>query len=171
MKIPTIYLETTMFNFYFAEKRHQYFGKTVQYCQETKQFFDAVKEGKFDAYTSEYVIKEIKLEEDEEHRFEMLKLIDDYNVIILSNSKKIEYLANLYIEASAIPKTFPEDALHIASAVINDLDFIVSLNFQHIVKDKAKKITNQINIIEGYREVGILEPKEAVNYEDQRLHE
>jgi hypothetical protein len=60
MRIPTIYLETTIFNFYFAEKRRQYFGKTIEYCQETKRFFDAVKAGNFKPYTSVYVIDEMK---------------------------------------------------------------------------------------------------------------
>jgi hypothetical protein len=55
--------------------------------------------------------------------------------------------------------------MHIACTAINSLDFIVSLNFQHIVKDKARQITAQINKTEGYRAVDIFEPKEATNYE------
>jgi hypothetical protein len=65
MSITKIYLETTIFNFYFAERGRQYFGKTVEYCKETKQVFEAIKAGKFKPYTSEYVIAEIERESKE----------------------------------------------------------------------------------------------------------
>jgi hypothetical protein len=110
MSIPKIYLETTIFNFYFAEKGRQYFGKTVEYCQDTKRFFNAIKTGKFEPFTSEYVIEEIKLEKNEEHRQEMLKLIDDWDIIILPEREEIKRLANQYIEAGAIPKNMLDDA-------------------------------------------------------------
>jgi hypothetical protein len=58
-----------------------------------------------------------------------------------------------------------DDALHIAASAIHGLDFIVSLNFEHIVKNKAKQITTRINKIVGYKEVGIFEPKEVIDYE------
>jgi predicted nucleic acid-binding protein len=159
------YIETTLFNFYFAEKGKQYFGKTVQYCRETKKFFEAVRAGKFEPYTSDYVLAEIERESDEEHRLEMLKLIADCNVIILPGNEEIERLARLYIEAGAIPETFPDDALHIAATAIYGLNFIVSLNFQHIVKDKTIQITARINEAEGYTANGIYEPGEVIDDE------
>jgi hypothetical protein len=159
------YIETTLFNFYFAEKGKQYFGKTVKYCRETREFFDAVRGGKFEPYTSDYVLAEIDREKNEGHRLEMLKLIADCNVIILPGNEEIERLAWLYIEAGAIPETFPDDALHIATTAIYELDFIVSLNFQHIVKDKAIQITAWINEAEGYKAVGIYEPGEVIDDE------
>ncbi|MDR2842408.1 MAG: hypothetical protein LBV52_04330, partial [Spirochaetaceae bacterium] len=64
------------------------------------------------------------------------------------------------------PENFPDDALHIATTAIYDLDFIVSLNFQHIVKDKAIKMTSQINKENGYKHIGIFEPMEVINYEE-----
>jgi hypothetical protein len=160
-----VYIETTLFNFYFAEKGKQYYGKTVKYCQDTKRFFEAIKAGKFEPYTSEYVIDEIEEENNEEHRLEMLKLIADYGITILPRDEKVEWLAGQYIDITAIPETFPDDALHIASTVIYGLDFIVSLNFQHIVKDRAIQITAQVNESEGYKNVGIYEPGEVISDE------
>jgi len=163
--VNKVYIETTLFNFYFADKGNQYFGKTVKYCHETKRFFNEILAGRFEPYTSEYVIAEIEREGNEEHRMEMLKLIADCNVTILSGDEEIERLAGLYIMADAIPETFPDDALHIASTTFHSLDFIVSLNFQHIVKDKAIQITAQVNKAEGYKNVGIHEPAEVINDE------
>jgi hypothetical protein len=160
-----VYIETTLFNFYFAENRNQYFGETVKYCQDTKKFFDAVRAGKFEPFTSDYVIAEIERESNEGHRLEMLQLIADCDVTILPENEETERLANLYLDGDAIPKSFPDDALHIASAVIHELDFIVSLNFQHIVKDKARRITARINEAEGYKNVAIYEPVEVIDDE------
>jgi predicted nucleic acid-binding protein len=134
MRIPRIYLETTIFNFYFAKNRRQYFGKTIEYCQEVKRLFEEMKAGKFKAYSSEYVIEEIRLDVNQAHRIEMLQLITDYNVMILSKSRKIERLAHLYLQAGAIPQKYVDDALHIATSAIYDLDFIVSLNFSAYCK-------------------------------------
>jgi len=160
-----VYIETTLFNFYFAEKGNQYYGETVKYCQETKRFFEAVRGGKFEPYTSEYAIAEIEGEHNEKHRLEMLQLVADCNVTILPGDEKAKWLARRYIEAKAIPEKFPNDALHIASAAIYGLDFIVSLNFQHIVRDRAIQITAQINEAEGYKDVGIYEPGEVIGDE------
>ena len=160
-----VYIETTLFNFYFAEKGKQYFGKTVKYCQETKRFFEAVRAGKFEPYTSEYVIEEIRRESNEEHRLEMLKLIGDCNVTILPDDEKTEWLAGQYIEEKANSEKFPDDALHIASTVIHGLDLIVSLNFRHIVKERVIQEIARVNKAEGYKEIGIYEPEEVMDYE------
>ena len=160
MSVYKAYLETTIFNFYFADKGEQYYGPTIQYCQDVKNFFSAIEAGKYEPYTSEYVISEIKREPNEKRRLELLKLVDEYNICILPKSGEIERLAQKYITAGAIPDTFPDDALHIATTTINELDLIVSLNFQHIVKNKAIRITAEINGMEGYKNIGIFEPRE-----------
>jgi hypothetical protein len=41
----------------------------------------------------------------------------------------------------------------------------VSLNFQHIVKDKTAQITARINEAGGYKHVGIYEPAEVLDDE------
>ena len=58
------------------------------------------------------------------------------------------------------------DALHIASASIRSLDFIVSLNFRHIVKRKTILMTEVVNVREGYKKVGIFSPMEVVEHEE-----
>jgi rRNA-processing protein FCF1 len=53
MYIPKFYLETTMFNFYFEGK-----GKEKQLY--TRQLFDAIAAGKYEPFTSAYVIRELE---------------------------------------------------------------------------------------------------------------
>jgi len=48
---------------------------------------------------------------------------------------------------------------------VNDLDFIVSYNFQHIVKMKTIVMTEIVNLRERYRRIGIYSPTEVVDYD------
>lgn len=52
MRIPTIYLETTIFNFPFA-------ADAPQYRADVLRLFAEIKEGMFRPFTSEYVTREI----------------------------------------------------------------------------------------------------------------
>ena len=56
--------------------------------------------------------------------------------------------------------------MHIAIATVKDLDMIISMNFQHIVKRKTKIGTGNINALNGYRAMEIYSPMEVVEYEN-----
>ena len=60
MKIPTIYLETTIFNFPFADD-------APQYKADTLKLFSEIKAGRFLPYTSEYVTRELAITKDVEN--------------------------------------------------------------------------------------------------------
>jgi len=167
METPKVYIETTLFNFYFAQTRGQYYGKTVEYCRDARRFFEAVKAGEFEPYTSEYVIAELEDVRNEKHRLEMLQLIAEYGVTLLPENERerVEWLAGRYIEVAAIPAKHRTDALHIASATVHGLDFIVSQNFEHIIKGKAIRLTAVVNEAEGYEIIGIYEPGEVIGDE------
>jgi hypothetical protein len=102
MRIPTIYLETTIFNFPFTNDAPQY-------------------------------------------RAEVLRL---------------------FIEAGIIPPAYGTDGFHIASATVKGLDFIVSLNFRHIVKRKTIEKVELINFQEGYKRIGIYSPAEVTDHDE-----
>jgi hypothetical protein len=51
-------------------------------------------------------------------------------------------------------------------ATINDLDIIVSYNFQHIVKLKTIMGTESINLREGYKRIGIYSPTEVIENDE-----
>ena len=158
MKIPTIYLETTIFNFPFADD-------APQYKADTLKLFKEIKLGKFKPYTSEYVIEELETATDT-IRDNRLGLIKEYDVEIIPKNKDVERLADVYIREGIIKAKYGTDAIHIASATIKALDFIVSLNFKHIVKRKTKEETGKINVREGYGQIAIYTPMEVVEYEE-----
>jgi len=92
----------------------------------------------------------------------MLGLITKYSIKALSYSDEARDLAEIYVKEGVIPHQFTYDALHIAIATINDLEYVFSLNFKHINKVKTKTMTSVINIREGYRPVTIASPMEVM---------
>ena len=96
----------------------------------------------------------------------MKALITDHGAIVIPASNEIVQLANIYVKADVIPKRFITDALHIATATVAGLDYIVSLNFRHIVKHKTIFETEVINTREGFKRVFIHTPAEVIEHEE-----
>lgn len=57
---------------------------------------------------------------------------------VLSVTAQAEDLAQQLIHKNVIPATEPEDALHIAIATLEQMDYILSFNFSHMVGAEAK---------------------------------
>jgi len=157
---PKIYLETTMFNYYFDEERDAH--------ADTIVLFDEIKAGKYEAYTSAYVIDELEETKDTIKRDNMLALIGEYNITVLNYSDDAQDLANIYINEGVVPANKKLDSIHISVATVNDLQYIFSFNFQHINRVKTKTMTNLINAREGYKPIIITVPAEVVEYGESK---
>jgi len=153
---PKIYLETTLFNFYFDTDREAH--------ADTLKLFEEIAAGKYEAFTSRYVIDELGNAVSPK-REKMLGIILEYDIPILEPNDDAAKLAEIYVAEKVIPHRYRTDGLHIAIASVNDLDIIVSMNFQHIVKRKTIKMTGHINTMNGYRAIEIYSPMEVVDDE------
>ena len=80
----------------------------------------------------------------------------------LSLTVESSLLADAYIKNGAIPKSYPEDAMHIAIAAVNEIDYLLSWNFEHIVKIKTRKIISMVNTSLGYAHIEIITPAEII---------
>ncbi len=58
---------------------------------------------------------------------------------------------------------YQDDALHIAIASVNEMDVLLSWNFQHIVKLKTKREAVGVNMLMGYGSLEIYTPREVVD--------
>jgi hypothetical protein len=155
--IPKLYLETTIFNFYF-------YGKAKKRQQDTLKLFDYIAIGRYKAYSSEYAVKE--LVKDNKEKFEkMYALIKKYDIMVLPISDEIQNLADKYIAQGIISPDYPDDAKHLAATTVNRLDFCVSCNMGHITKQKAMIGTGFVNLREGYSHIGITSPQEVLAYD------
>lgn len=149
-----LYLETTVFNYYFDERKGH---------EDVVKLFEAIRAGKLMGYTSRYVTDEIKRAQ-EPKRTKMLSLIKDYGIIMLEPSSKAEDLASEYIDYGIIPKSHFYDSVHIATASINGIEVIVSYNFHHINREKTRMQTFIVNKARGYYPVDICTAEEVLKY-------
>jgi len=158
MRKPRIYLETTIFNYYFDTERDGY--------ADTVKLFEEIRDGKHEAFTSTYVTDELEETKDHDKRSRMLELIGEYGITVIPGVDEARRLSEAYISAGIIPAAKSYDSLHIAIATIKDLDYIFSFNFQHINRVKTKTMANAINLSKGYKAVTIATPGEVVEHGD-----
>ena len=149
-----LYLETTIFNFVFADDAPEKQAATLK-------LFEKIKSGEYEVYTSSYVLDELN-NAGEVKRNKMLALIEQYDIQLVKNSTEILHLAREYIKEGMIPEKYLDDALHVASASVNNMSAIISWNFKHIVKMKTIRLTDSINTKFGFGKIYILTPMEVI---------
>lgn len=147
----TVYLETSVISVLF--------DKRVPEMQHlTQVFFEHIEE--FDAYVSEVVLAEVAKTRDEKLRDRLLTLCASFSILPIDEESRL--LANEYMKYKAIPEDYPEDALHIAIATVNGIDYLLSWNFEHLVKIKTRKIVSMVNVSLSYPPLEIVTPAEMI---------
>jgi predicted nucleic acid-binding protein len=155
--VPKLFIETTVFNFYFE-------GKQGQKQRDAIRLFDEIAKGKYEAHTSRGVINEL-IKAPGEKSIKMLSLINKYIKKVIESSTEANFLEQKYTAKGIIPEKYQADAFHIAIAAINNLDFVISYNLGHIVKTKTMIGTGLVNLREGYRQIGLSTPTEVLEYD------
>jgi len=121
----------------------------------TEEFWSDIENYK--VYISTLVKEEIEAASSQ-IREEMMELIKDFNLLEINS--ETEELADYYIEKEIFPEKYRSDALHVAVAVVNEIKYILSWNFKHIVKVKTRKMVNLSNEILGFQNIEIIAPPE-----------
>ncbi|MBI5749576.1 MAG: type II toxin-antitoxin system VapC family toxin [Nitrospinae bacterium] len=150
MKKKSLYLDTSVPSAYYDER-----DKAIQ--EETIYFFEK-KLKEYESYISEITVGELRRTKELPRRKQLLALIE--GITILPRTEEAEELADLYVKNKIIPLKYRADALHIATATLNDMDILVSWNFDHIVKYKTRQMVTGINILKGYKSIDIVSPQE-----------
>jgi hypothetical protein len=114
----------------------------------------------FDAYVSEVVLAEIDDTKDVHLRNKLRNKA--LTLKLLSINEEVRTLPDEYVKHKAVPLDYPEDALHIAISTINEIDYFLSWNFEHIVKVKTRKIVNMVNASCNYPDLEIITPAELL---------
>lgn len=147
MKKLKLYVETSVWNFLFAEDAPE---KQL----ETIRFFEEVRSGYYEIFISGLVIAEIE-RANEPVRSRLLSKIDEIEPEVLAITADVEELTLKYAEAGFLSQRAHDDLTHVAVATINRMDFLVSWNLRHIVKVRTIAGINDVNLSEGYRELKI----------------
>jgi hypothetical protein len=158
LHVPRVYIETSVWNFALTDDAPA--DRDV-----TREFFDQVRQGKFEAYISNVVLGEVNKAPEPRHT-ELLNLINEIAPAILPTSEEASALAAELINSGAIPAKHENDAAHIATAVVANMDLLLSWNFKHIVRSKTRTLVTAISRVAGYKDIEIVFPREVI-YDDQ----
>jgi predicted nucleic acid-binding protein len=160
MKKPRIYLDTSVINFYFAED-------APEKMAVTRKFFDEeLASGNYETYISLLVLDELEETKDQALRDKLVALANQYITEVFPLTDEVNAIAAKFVEEGIVPEKYKDDGLHLALALTNNIDYIVSWNFKHIVKLKTKRAVKAFSIKEGYKEIEITTPQEVVENED-----
>ncbi len=84
----------------------------------------------------------------------------------MENNEEIVELGQKIIDMGILrPKSF-DDCQHIAAAVVNACDCIISWNFKHIVNIKTIRGVRAITNLEGYKGIDIINPSVLLESEE-----
>jgi predicted nucleic acid-binding protein len=162
MRTLKIYLDTSVISFYDADD-------APEKRDITRSFFDDfVKPGIYEVFISNIVLAEIEATTDAMKKNRLLQVLKDYPVSFADTqvSEEINSLAGLYISQGVIPQSKLPDAFHIAIAVVNEMDILLSWNFRHLANVTRETRVNAINIMHNYRNtLRIISPMAVMNYE------
>ena len=153
---PTVYIETSVVSYYTSRPSRDLVTAARQ--QVTREWWEESRH-QFEAYISALVLEEAKGGDPSavEKRSEAVA-----GMSVLKITDEAEKLAEALVKTGPIPEEHPEDALHIALATINGMDFLLTWNFNHInnaiMKTKILKVTES----HGYECPVICSPDELL---------
>jgi predicted nucleic acid-binding protein len=146
-----VYLDTSVISALFDVKNPERKSLTEAFLKEIESF---------EPFISEITVAEIERTPDPLLQSKMKEVVSQFSVLPLTDD--VEWLANEYVRYGAVPESYPEDAYHIAIAVVNEIDFLLSWNFKHIVRRKTRDIVKMVNTLNRFRQIEIMTPAELL---------
>ena len=150
MKKETLYLDTSVPSAYHDDRAKERMEATIKFWKEVLPLYQV--------YISEITVKELEATKNELLRRNFKKLIKGFK--ILKANRKIRDLTSGYMEKGIFPERYIDDALHVAIASFYNVSYLVSWNFEHLVKVRTRRLVNSVNILEGFSEIEIVSPQE-----------
>jgi len=153
----TVYVETSVVSYLTARPS----GNIViaAHQQVTRDWWDTRRRN-FTLYTSQLVLQEAA-GGNPEMAEDRLRLLKDLSALDISGEAST--LARALVSAGAPPATAPEDALHIAIAVVNGLEYLLTWNCRHIANAAMRKTIEQVCRAEGYEPTILCTPEELLD--------
>lgn len=147
-EIKRVYLDTSVISALFD-------SRAPERQSLTQVFWDSLKN--YDVYISQKVLTEIN----DSHaplREKLLNIVKDFHILIITEES--EDLAKEYVKNGIFPEKYYDDALHVALASVNNISYLLSWNFSHLVKVKTRRLVSLVNASKEYPPVEIIAPPE-----------
>jgi predicted nucleic acid-binding protein len=150
MKLSELYLDTSVIGGYFD----------AEWMDDTRELWAQARDGKFRLLTS--IVVERELEKAPENVRELF--LDTFQSAseMLMATEEAEELAGKYLRAAVVSPKYADDALHVAICTTHGIPYLVSWNFRHLVNVRREAGFNAVNLLQGYRSIRIVNPKELI---------
>jgi predicted nucleic acid-binding protein len=131
---------------------------SLAHQQLTREWWDRHRQG-FDLHISELVIFEIG-RGDPTAAHARLEFVRDLPVLRITAEART--LADRIFRATTLPDKAASDALHLALAAVNGMDFLLTWNCTHIANGVVLKIVNTVCRENGYEPPIVCTPEELL---------
>ena len=151
-----VYVETTVVSFLTAQPGGDLATRAKK--QATKRWWK-VERSNFDLFTSELVVQEAGSGHPEaaQRRLEVLGKLPSLEV-----TDDVSDVAQKIVGPGMIPEKYADDALHIAVATINGMDYLLTWNLTHIANATLRRKYESVIRSAGYRPPTICTPEELL---------
>lgn len=153
---PKAYLETTIISYLAARPSRDLIVAGHQ--QITHEWWQTARPN-FVAVSSQLVVREAGAGDSEAAEARLALLT---GLTLLEISEEALMLAQRLLQSKAIPQEFPEDALHVAVAVVNGIEYLLTWNYKHLanaaMRSKIEATCREL----GYEAAIICTPEELM---------
>jgi predicted nucleic acid-binding protein len=153
---PKVYIETTIISYLAARPSRDLIVAGHQ--QITHEWWQTARPN-FAAVSSQLVVREAGAGDSEAAATRLAFLAD---LALLEISEEALKLTQHLLQSKAIPQEFPEDALHVAVAVVNGIEYLLTWNYKHLanagMRSKIEATCREL----GYEAVIICTPEELM---------
>ena len=153
---PKVYLETSIISYLAARPSRDLIVAANQ--QLTHEWW-AARRGEFDLHISQLVVQEASAG-DESAAQRRLQVIGEMPLLEL-NQDALDLAAALCRDVP-LPQRAVEDALHIAVATVNGVDYLMTWNFTHIANATMRYRIERVCRAQGYEPPIICTPQELL---------
>ena len=150
---PKVYIETSVVSYLTSRLSRNDVIRGHQAA--TRLFWGALE--RFDVFISELVLLEAGRGDEKQSE---ARLAAVHQLRILDIGEAAEALAGKLITEHAVPIEQMEDAMHIAVAAINGMEFIVTWNFRHINNPVTRALIRRVIETAGLVAPEICTPEE-----------
>jgi predicted nucleic acid-binding protein len=153
---PKVYIETTIISYLAARPSRDLIVAGHQ--QITHEWWQTARPS-FAAVSSQLVAREAGAGDSEAAAARLAFLT---GLTLLEISEEALTLTQRLLQSKAIPQEFPEDALHVAVAVVNGIEYLLTWNYKHLanagMRSKIEATCREL----GYEAVVICTPEELM---------
>jgi len=157
---PTLYLETTIPSYLTARPSRDVI--VLAHQEITREWWER-KASCYDIHVSELVYFEVQ-QGDRTAAQQRFASIGGYPVLQITDEAR--ELAEVYVQKIPVSRGAAADALHLAIATLNEMEYLLTWNCRHIASGLVKRRLAEINSGGGFLSPTICTPEELL-YENQ----